>query len=347
VVLYHAVGAYAGSVAPYWFVHDAASPAADLLRVVLDIFTMPLVYFVAGYFALSSLLKRGVADFLRDKVVRLLIPWALGVLVVIPLVYYDLPDQSVRPFASYWPWYLGSFETQLSTTSGPEQQSVHWFISLLFAFFLLLALADALIRRLGREAAFTAARVASDGSKLRALGIFGALTSALYFVSLLIFPDSSWLTLSAFLQFQPTRLAAYGGCFALGAYAQSRGWFADLTPLGSLPLWSGVSVALLGATLVAGWPLFDDAANPPSLPILRLLAYALSRSFLLVSLLVVLVSFGVRYWNRSSRLDRQLSATSYDIYLTHRRAPGSTSSWADCSTSGTAWTRRRVSSMRG
>ena len=96
---------------------------------------LTVILFVAGYFALPSLLKKGAAEFLRDKVVRLLVPWALCVFVVIPLVYYDLPDQPVRPFSSYWLWYLGSFETRLSTTSGPEQQSVYWFISLLFAFF--------------------------------------------------------------------------------------------------------------------------------------------------------------------------------------------------------------------
>lgn len=48
-----------------------------------------------------------------------------------------------------------------------------------------------------------------------------------------------------------------------------------------------------------------------------LLVFALLRSFLFLSILVVLVSFGARHWNHSSALDRQLSDTSYDIYLTH------------------------------
>jgi hypothetical protein len=33
--------------------------------------------------------------------------------------------------------------------------------------------------------------------------------------------------------------------------------------------------------------------------------------------LVVLVSFGVRYWNYASRLDLQLAAASYNINLVH------------------------------
>jgi peptidoglycan/LPS O-acetylase OafA/YrhL len=36
-----------------------------------------------------------------------------------------------------------------------------------------------------------------------------------------------------------------------------------------------------------------------------------------LSLLVILVSFGVRYWKHASGLDRQLAAASYNIYLVH------------------------------
>jgi surface polysaccharide O-acyltransferase-like enzyme len=36
-----------------------------------------------------------------------------------------------------------------------------------------------------------------------------------------------------------------------------------------------------------------------------------------LSVLLFFLSVGLRYWNRSNRLDRELSATSYNIYLTH------------------------------
>ena len=64
-------------------------------------------------------------------------------------------------------------------------------------------------------------------------------------------------------------------------------------------------------------PVFTDLAGTANLSVGYLLVFALLRSFLFLSVLAVPVSFGARHWNHSSGLDRQLSATSYDIYLTH------------------------------
>jgi hypothetical protein len=149
------------------------------------------------------------------------------------------------------------------------------------------------------------------------LALFGLLTSIGYFVSLLLLPDTSWFTLGMFLEFQVTRLVPYAGCFALGVYAQSQGWFADGKPLGSLAVWGTLSAVLAVVYLVIGQPLFANTAGTANLPVGLLLAFAFIRSFLLLSLLVVLASAGIRYWNRSSGFDRQLSETSYNIYLTH------------------------------
>ena len=152
---------------------------------------------------------------------------------------------------------------------------------------------------------------------LVALVLFGLLTSAGYFILLLLFPDSSWFTLHMFLEFQVIRLVPYAGYFAFGVYARSHGWFVDGKPLGSLALWGTISAVLVVAYLVVGQPVFANTAGKANLSVGLLLGLSFIRSFLLLALLVVLVSFGARYWNHSSGLDRQLSATSYDIYLTH------------------------------
>jgi hypothetical protein len=120
-----------------------------------------------------------------------------------------------------------------------------------------------------------------------------------------------------FLEFQVTRLVPYAAYFAFGVYAQSRGWFADGKPLGSRVLWGLISAVLAVAYLVVGQPVFANTAGIANLSVGLLLVFAFLRSFLLLSLLVVLASVGARYWNHASGLDRQLSATSYNIYLTH------------------------------
>lgn len=320
VVVYHSVAAYA-IVAPHWTVHDTNTFAADIIRELLDVFTMPVLFFAAGYFALPSLVKKGLWEFLKDKVKRLLVPWALAVLIILPLALYDQPVKPVRPFWKYWLSYLSSFEARLRFTQapvGPTTQAIYWFISLLFAFFLLFALIYALARRWRSGAILPAARKSTSGhSVLVALVVFGLLTFAAYFILLLFVPDSSWFTLYMFLEFQVTRLVPFAGCFAFGVYAQSRGWFGDGRPLGSLALWGALSAVLAVAYLVFGQPMFADTAGTVNLTVGYLLVFAFLRSFLLLSLLVILVSFGVRYWNYAIVLDRQLAAASFNIYLVH------------------------------
>lgn len=320
VIVYHAVAAYA-VVAPHWAIHDTTIIAADVIRELFDVFMMPILFFVAGYFALTSLEKKGVWEFLKDKVKRILIPWALAVFIVAPLALYDQAVKPIQPFWKYWLWYLGQFEIRLRYTQtpvGPTTQMIYWFLSLLFAFFLVFALVYALVRKwrgMGIQPA--AHKVESGNSILVALVTFGLLMSAAYFVLLLLVPDSSWFTLYMFLEFQVTRLVPYAGAFAFGLYAQSRGWFTDGKPLGSLTLWGAASAVLTVAYLAFGQPVFADTAGTANLSAGYLLAFAVLRSFLLLSLLVVFVSFGLRYWNHANKLDQQLAATSYNIYLVH------------------------------
>jgi peptidoglycan/LPS O-acetylase OafA/YrhL len=250
-----------------------------------------------------------------------LVPWALAVLIILPLVLYDQPVKPVQPFWKYWLSYLSSFESQLRFTQapvGPTTQAIYWFISLLFAFFLLFAFIYGLVRHWRGGAILPVARKSTSGhSVFVTLLVLGLLTSAAHFILLLFVPDSSWLTVHIFLEFQVTRLVPFAAYFAFGVFAQSRGWFADGRPLGSLTMWGTLSAVLAMVYLVLGQPMFADTAGTAKLTVPYLLIFAFLRSFLLLSLLVISVSIGLRYWNYASQLDRQLAAASYNIYLVH------------------------------
>lgn len=320
VLLYHSVAAYA-VLASYWAVRDNTTFSIDIVRQLLDVFMMPILYFAAGYFGIMSLEKKGPLEFVEDKVRRLLVPWALAVLVILPLMLYGQPTQTVHPFWTYWLYYLGSFEIRLRFTeavAGPAMQAVYWFISLLFAFFLALAIGYALVRRWRSMPILPAARRHPSGRSANStLALVGLLTSVAYFALLLLVPDSSWLMLHIPLEFQVTRLVPYAGYFAFGVYAYLQGWFSDGKPIEHWGWWGTVSVVLGVLYLIVGQPIFADTTGMASFGIAHLMLYALLRSFLLLSLLVVLGSFGVRYWNRASRLDAQLAGASYNMYLVH------------------------------
>jgi glucan biosynthesis protein C len=316
VVVYHSVAAYS-TVAPHWTVHDTHFLAADIIRELLDVFMMPVLFFVAGYVVLPSLERKGGWAFLKDRAKHLLIPWAVLVLVVTPLLFYDQPSQLVRPFRNYWLWYVNRFQGQLGFLLPTQpNQSIFWFLSLLFIFSALAVLVSTVTHR-WRSRVAEAAQPGRRGAPLRVLVLFGLLTSAAYFAGLLLVPDTSWFTLGVVLQFEPARVAVLAGYFALGMYAQSHGWFAEEHRLGAPALWGTLAIVLAVVYLVVGQRVFADPAGTPHLPAGFLLAFSLIRSFLLLSLLAALVSFGARWWNRSREVDRQLAATSYNIYLTH------------------------------
>jgi len=317
VLVYHSVAAYA-TVVPWWFYHDTSFFAANIARELLDVFIMPVLFFVSGYFAFPSLQKRTVSKFLVDKARRLLIPWVLAVLIITPLLFYDTPNQTIKPFWKYWITFIERFPTQLSYLPHTLTQGPYWFISLLFAFFVIFAFIYAVTRQRWSGAVVpTRRKAASEKSVLVALALFGVSTFVAYFISLLLVPDTSWLTLGMFLEFQPTRLVLLICYFAMGVYAQSRQWVACVKSLGSPLIWGVVTVVLAIAYLVIGQSLFVDLAGVPDLPIGLLLPFALVRSALVLSVLILLLSVGFRYWNHSNRFDRELSATSYDIYLSH------------------------------
>ena len=66
VVVLHAACSYS-KLTHWWCVSDSSSPFFDDLLMVLDVFLMPILFFIAGYFAISSLQDKGINHFLKKK----------------------------------------------------------------------------------------------------------------------------------------------------------------------------------------------------------------------------------------------------------------------------------------
>ncbi len=321
VILFHAVAAYS-TMTPSWNVHDGTSILADLVRQVFDVFMMPVFFFISGYFVLPSLRRRSTRSFVADKLKRLGVPWLLGIMVVVPLAGYkgQLNDSAGGAFLDYWVSYVGRIGTfQMGPLALGQTTQMHfWYISLLLVF----AIAFGLLYRFTNQKRGTptsplSARLAPTASLLRVLLPFGVLTSAAYFVTALLVPDTSWVTLDLLLQFQPTKAGLYALYFGLGIYACSRQWFAEEAFPGRPAVWALASVLLIAGFLVVGQPVFAHPADSQMLSPVLLLTFALVRSFLCLSLLFALASFAIRYGNRPLPLNQELAAHSYNIYLAH------------------------------
>ena len=101
--------------------------AAGLIVVISDTFFMALMFFVSGLFVWRSLRSKGGMPFLRDRVLRLGVPFLFGVGVILPVAHYAsyLQSSGEAGFENYWrAWWALSY-----WPSGPM-----WFVSMLLAF---------------------------------------------------------------------------------------------------------------------------------------------------------------------------------------------------------------------
>ena len=319
VILFHASGAYANI--PYWSVQNGTSIVAIGIRELVDVFIMPLFFFLAGYFTLSSLRKKGSWGFFKSKFWELGFAWIVVVILVLPFSWWVVNRHTATGsyLTTWFTWIQSAGQTRLGVFETPAQ-SVHlhfWFISLLFAFFIAFLL---IYKIAGNSIAkrFSVAETAASTRKTAlALLTFGVVCAVGYFISLLLVQDASWLTINLFLEFQPSKLFIFAACFGLGVYGFSRKWFVDGKQIGNLSLWVPATILLSAAFLFVGQDVFQNPLTTTALSPAYLMLYAALRSFLLLSVVVTVCSLGVRYFSRPSHAISSLADNSYYIYLLH------------------------------
>ena len=140
-----------------WHIKNSVtSPLVDTLKGIFDLWGMPFIFLISGASIFFALRPGGAFDFLRRRVLRLLVPLVLGILVLAPpQIYLErvTHDQFQGSFLEYLPvyfrdWYLWNGEF--------DWTGVHlWYLAYLFLFTLVfLPLFAALKRPAGKR--FTA-----------------------------------------------------------------------------------------------------------------------------------------------------------------------------------------------
>jgi peptidoglycan/LPS O-acetylase OafA/YrhL len=79
----------------------------DLFGAFQFLHLMQLMFFLSGLFVWPSLMRKGMATFLRDRVVRLGVPFVVGVFLLMPVAYFPVyrvsaVDPSWSGFWSQW-----------------------------------------------------------------------------------------------------------------------------------------------------------------------------------------------------------------------------------------------------
>ena len=302
VVVLHGLMSYMTDAPPWWYVVDTQNSLFfTVLVLLIDIPIMMIMFFIAGYFALPSLVKRGSARFIKDKFVRVGAPWLVGVLFLAPptayLAYYSraVPMSLLQFWASDF-WTVA------------YQQAVYWFLGVLFFLFIVFGLAYTVSGRL------RAAKRQRSMPTWRLFLSFWALMSFGMFLMNQLFPIDTWYGRAYVLVFQPLRVPLYVGYFGLGVRAHLRGWFSTEGYKPRLLPWA--VVWLISGLLYLGNRMFVMPTSPGPRLVVQVAHATLFNAFCLSSLLAGAALFQHRV-NKSGPFWSSLSANAYGIYYVH------------------------------
>jgi hypothetical protein len=285
--------------------------AFDLVALFNDVFFMSLMFLVSGLFVWPSLARKGSGRFLRDRGLRLGLPFGAAALLA-PLAFYaayraTIADPGFADFSREW----------LSLSVWPVGPA--WFIWVLLAFD---GVAAGIHRFVPRPFAILA-RLASGPLRRPAafFAVFMAASAIAYLPMLIVFGGGRWLTFGPF-DVQASRLLLYFVYFlagvVIGACSVERSLLARHGPLASQwPIWVFAALPLFLMDVAFVWALLPElAANgvaPPARRLLYGLAYVLCGGTISFALLALFRRFA----NAPNRVFDSLSDNAYGIYLIH------------------------------
>ncbi len=299
VILLHAGIVYesSGFGALFWIVDDpSTSDLPGLVNLMLDIFVMPAIFFISGFFAPSSLERQGRWRFLKTKFRRLVVPWVIAVFTLIPLYKVIFLYSRGLPQENW--------TTYFHFSNGILGMSWLWFLPILFLFdglYLLLSKLNLPTENLSFNKATAAVFVLGFGYSV----VLGAL---------------DWIgwTKTPLVDFQNERLLMYFLVFLLGALCHRRRIF-DTDEKNMKLYWAVGATAWIPMNLYVVVLInfflrpgeFFVSANVDRLSLW--FGFYLS----LFSLLYLAVTTFKYYFNRQGRLGGALGKLSYNVYIIH------------------------------
>jgi len=199
----------------------STAPVVDRMRWLFfdyaenfnDVFFMSLMFFIAGLFVVPSLRRSGVSAFLGQRLLRLGVPFAAGVSILMPIAYYA-SWRAAGNHSRYWDFWP-QFITVDGWSAGPL-----WFIWMLLVFNGIAALLYVLLPR--RVWSATAALIPLARHPGRAVVPMTLVCAAVYLPMLARFGFGTWSRfIVAPFSFQTCRSLLYLIWFLAGTWIGS------------------------------------------------------------------------------------------------------------------------------
>ena len=284
----------------------------DMIVLATDSFFMAMFFFLSGLFVWPGLARKGPLEYLRDRLIRLGLPFAICAFTIIPIAYYAIelrqtPDQS---FAAFW-WN--------TITLGPWPSGPIWFLWVLLAFDVIASLLHQVSPRL-----------LDPINRLSLLGyerptaffaVMLAVTAALYIPGRVYYGPGSWFEFGPF-SVQHGRVLLYATYFFFGAgigAANLTGGLLSAEGKLAKSSWGWMVTALIPYCLM--WVLIyikrEILGNPVQLPDWYEATYGLFFATFSVAIMFTILAYFLRFMQSGRSILDPMQADAYGMFLVH------------------------------
>jgi Acyltransferase family len=284
----------------------------DCVVLATDSFFMAMFFFLSGLFTWSGIGRKAPHVFLRDRLLRLGLPFAIAAVTLIPIAYYavELRLHPGTTFAAFW-WK--------TVTVGPWPSGPLWFIWVLLVF----DLTASLLYRVSATLVDPINRMSLKGFDRPAVfyGFLVAVTAIGYIPLLVYFGANRWFEFGPF-SVQASRLLLYAFYFfvgvGVGAANFNRG---ILSADGELPKgrWLWLIATLVPYVLM--WVMItikrEILGNPNTLPDWYQAIYGLFYVLFSAAILLTILAFFLHSKAPGPNLLDRMQADAYGIFLVH------------------------------
>jgi glucan biosynthesis protein C len=303
IVVFHVAMGYTTWDLKWWYVNDIyKSNIFDLFILSTDVYIMPIMFMIAGYFAAAVLFKKDITVFWQDKCKRIVLPWIAGVVFIAPLIAYSAIYSRTDTPPNYFSFVVNDFLTKYF------QQAHFWFLGILTLFFILLTIAYIF------NSTYFNKPPQREMPSIWFFPGFVLLAAVPFFLANLFYSADAWVNANYIFLIQPVRIGLYLCYFGLGVYAWEKSWFTRDGYCPSLVTWS-ISAVIMLFVFLAYRVTYTFA---PDIPVLFKAGHALTYSIFCLTTTFALIALFQRAFDSDAYLWRRLAANSYTIYFIHQ-----------------------------
>ena len=290
----------------------------DLVVLFNDSFFMAFMFLISGLFVHDSLTRRGAADYLRRRLLRLGVPLLVSIFVFIPIAYYasflryHLPGTTDFNFFHFW-WH--------TMVIGPWPSGQSWFLWVLLVLDLIAVaiwtMAPGIFTGLGRLISVL------RGRPITAFAAFLALSVACYLPMHLIFGDGAWFEPGHYpFPVQTSRILLYPAYFftgiGIGVVSLRAGLLAEHGVIERRwMLWLGCAVLFYGAILLLVYAHHNWIENFAHPALWWRTAYGVAFASFSAAMAFTLPATSLRLAKSSLSFLDAMQPSAYGIYLLH------------------------------